>query len=78
MARTVVYNLIQLLFVMVFAPLYAGVLNRLKENVESRRGPSVLQPYRDLWKLFHKDEVISSETTWIFRFAPYVVFVVPL
>ncbi|MGH9342537.1 MAG: respiratory chain complex I subunit 1 family protein [Terriglobia bacterium] len=78
MARTVVYNLIQLLFVIGFAPLYSGVLSRFKENVQSRRGPSIFQQYRDLWKLFHKDEVISSETTWIFRFTPYVVFIVPL
>ena len=78
MTRTVVYNLIQLLFVIGFGPLYAGVLSRFKENVQSRRGPSIFQPYRDLWKLFHKDEVVSSETTWIFRFTPYLVFIIPL
>ena len=78
MIRTVAYNFLQLLFVIGFAPLYAGVLSRFKENIQSRRGPSVFQPYRDLWKLFHKDEIISSETTWIFRFTPYLVFVVPL
>lgn len=78
MTRTVGFNLIQLAFVIVFAPLYAGVLSRLKEIVQSRRGPSIFQPYRDLWKLFHKDEVISSETTWIFRFTPYLVFIIPL
>jgi formate hydrogenlyase subunit 4 len=78
MAQTILYNLIQLLFVLGFAPLYAGIMSRLKENVQSRRGPSVLQPYRDLWKLFHKDEVVSSEATWIFRATPYLVFIVPL
>jgi len=78
MLRTIGYNLIQLLFVISFAPLYAGVLSRFKENIQSKRGPSIFQPYRDLWKLFHKDEVISSETTWIFRATPYLVFVVPL
>jgi formate hydrogenlyase subunit 4 len=78
MARTVLYNLIQLLFVLGFAPLYAGVMSKLKENVQSKRGPSVIQPYRDLWKLFHKDEVVSSESTWIFRATPYLVFIVPL
>lgn len=78
MIRTVLYNLIQLLFVIGLAPLYAGVLSRLKEIIQSRRGPSIFQPYRDLWKLFHKDEVISSETTWIFRITPYLVFIVPL
>ena len=78
MIRTVAYNIIQLLFVIGFAPLYAGVLSRFKENVQSKRGPNIFQPYRDLWKLFHKDEVVSKETTWIFRVTPYLVFVVPL
>lgn len=78
MERMVLYNVVQLLFILGFAPLYAGVLSRLKENVQSNRGPSILQPYRDLWKLFHKDEVISTEATWIFRVTPYLVFIVPL
>ena len=78
MIRTVSYNVAQVLFVMAFAPLYAGVLSRLKEIIQSRRGPSVLQPYRDIWKLFHKDQILSEETTWIYRLTPYLVFVVPI
>lgn len=78
MKQTIAYNIIQVLFVLVFAPLYSGVLSRVKEIVQSKRGPSIFQPYRDLWKLFHKDEVISSETTWIFRITPYLVFITPI
>jgi len=76
--RLIGYNLIQIAFVLVFAPLYSGLLSRFKEIVQSKRGPSIFQPYRDLWKLFHKDEVVSSETTWIFRMTPYLVFVAPI
>jgi formate hydrogenlyase subunit 4 len=76
--RMIAYNLVQIAFVLAFAPLYSGVLSRFKEIVQSKRGPSIFQPYRDLWKLFHKDEVISSETTWIFRITPYLVFVAPI
>jgi formate hydrogenlyase subunit 4 len=54
------------------------VLSRLKENVQSKRGPSIFQLYRDLWKLFHKDEVVSEQSSWIFRATPYVVFVAPI
>jgi formate hydrogenlyase subunit 4 len=78
MRLSIAYNLLQILFVLAFAPLYAGVLSRMKEIVQSKRGPSIFQPYRDLWKLFHKDEVVSSEATWIFRVTPYLVFVTPL
>ena len=78
MKQTIAFNVIQVLFVLVFAPLYSGVISRFKEIVQSKRGPSIFQPYRDLWKLFHKDEVVSTETTWIFRAAPYLVFVTPV
>jgi formate hydrogenlyase subunit 4 len=76
--QTIAYNVIQILFVLGFAPLYSGVLSRFKELVQSKRGPSIFQPYRDLWKLFHKDQVLSSETTWIFRITPYLVFITPI
>jgi len=78
MIETVGYNFLQVLFVLLFAPLYAGVLARLKEMVQSKRGPSVVQPYRDIWKLFHKDQIVSDQTTWIFRVTPYLVFVMPI
>ena len=78
MIEAIGYNLLQVLFVLLFAPLYAGVLVRLKEMVQSKRGPSVVQPYRDIWKLFHKDQIVSDQTTWIFRVTPYLVFVMPI
>ena len=78
MWRKILFNLIQVLVVMVFSPLVAGVWAKLKEMVQSKRGPSVFQPYRDLWKLFHKDEVVSEDSSWVFRFTPYIVFVAPI
>jgi formate hydrogenlyase subunit 4 len=78
MSQTIAYNVLQIFFVLVFAPLYASVLSRLKEIVQSKRGPSIFQSYRDIWKLFQKDEIVSEETTWIFRVTPYLVFVMPI
>ncbi|MGH7986549.1 MAG: respiratory chain complex I subunit 1 family protein [Candidatus Binataceae bacterium] len=78
MARSIGFNLLQILFVLAVSPLVSGVLSRLKEIVQSRRGPSIFQPYRDLRKLFSKDEVVSDYASWIFRATPYVVFVAPL
>src|SRR4029077_20867471 len=75
MFNRILFNLFQVAVVLAFAPLASGVLGRLKEMVQSKRGPSILQPYRDLWKLFHKDEIVSEESSWIFRFTPYIVFV---
>lgn len=78
MTAHILINLLQALVVLLLAPLAKGVLNRLKERLQSRRGPPVLQPYYDLWKLFHKDEVVSEHSSWVFRVAPYLVFIAPL
>ena len=78
MEKRILFNILQVLVVMGFSPLAVGVLNRLKEIVQSKRGPSIFQPYRDLWKLFSKDEVVPEEASWIFRVTPYIVFVAPI
>src|SRR5579871_2235199 len=78
MLERIVYNLIQVLVVIGFAPLVEGVVNRLKENLQSKAGPNILQPYRDIWKLLHKDEIISDQSSWVFRAAPYIAFAAPV
>jgi formate hydrogenlyase subunit 4 len=78
MINRIIFNLIQVIVVMAFAPLIKGILARLKENVQSKRGPNIFQPYRDIWKLFHKDEVVSEQSSWIFRLTPFVVFITPI
>ncbi len=66
--------LLQFLFIPMVSPLAVGIIRKVKAHMQNRVGASIFQPYRDLWKLFHKDEVISQETSWIFRFAPYLIF----
>jgi formate hydrogenlyase subunit 4 len=78
MTARILFNVLQVLVVLSLSPLTKGVLDFLKERVQSKRGPSIWQPYRDLWKLFHKDEVISEYSSWIFRATPYMVFVTPI
>ena len=78
MVQSIALNVGQLAFVLLLSPLFAGILARCKELVQSKRGPSILQPYRDLRKLFAKDEHVSEESSWLFRTAPYFIFIVPL
>ena len=63
MAERILYNLLQVFVVLTFAPLVEGVLNRLKENLQSKRGPSIYQLYRDIWKYLHKDEIVSEHSS---------------
>lgn len=56
------------------APLFLGWVNQCRAWLQNRRAPSVLQPYRTIRKLFHKDAVIATGASPLFRIAPYVVF----
>jgi formate hydrogenlyase subunit 4 len=78
MTQRILFNILQVLVVMALSPLVKGVLTRLKENIQSKRGPGIFQPYRDIWKLFQKDEIVPEESSWIFRATPYIVFVTPI
>jgi len=78
MIESAALNLWQLAFVLGVSPLFAGILQKSKEIIQSKRGPSILQPYRDLRKLFCKDQTLSNRSSWVLTVAPYVVFIVPL
>ncbi len=69
---------IQLLSIPAFSPLCIGCIRKVKAKLQNRQGASVFQPYADLWKLFHKDEIISSHASWIFRIAPFLIFTITL
>jgi formate hydrogenlyase subunit 4 len=70
----VVLQVLQVVTVLAFSPLITGLLKRIEEIVESKRGPSVLQPYYDLRKLFQKEWLIPRAASPIFLLAPFVVF----
>ena len=69
---------VAVLVVLTLAPLLKGVIARLEAVVQSRRGPSLFQPYFDLVKLFGKQRSATPEASWVFRFTPYIVFAAPI
>lgn len=74
MTSALLFAPIQLLLLLVVSPLVGGVIKTLKARMQTRRGPGILQPYRDLYKLFRKGMVIPESASWIFSAAPVVVF----
>jgi formate hydrogenlyase subunit 4 len=62
----------QAAFIVAIAPLITGVIRKMKAIMQSRRGPGILQPYYDLYKLFRKESVVSKDASWIFSLTPYV------
>jgi len=67
-------QVLQVLCVLLLAPLLQGFILKVEERIQRSRGPSVFQPYRDLWKLFHKQLVVPDSASWIFFVAPIIAF----
>ncbi len=74
MLPEVLAQIAQVLAVLLLAPLIQGFILRYEERVQRARGPSILQPYRDLWKFFHKQLVIPETASWVFWAAPIIAF----
>jgi formate hydrogenlyase subunit 4 len=72
--RDVALQIAQVVTVIVVSPLLQGVILQWEERVQRARGPGIFQPYRDLWKLFHKQLVVPETASWIYWAAPVVAF----
>ena len=64
----------QMVLVLAVAPLVVGLVRKVKARALCRRGPSLLQPYRDLARLLRKDAVVAHNASWLFTTTPYLVF----
>ncbi len=67
-------QLLEIIFAVVAAPAFVGWVNKCRAWLQNRSAPSLLQPYRGIHKLFHKEAVIAENASGLFRAAPYVVF----
>ncbi|MFM0616226.1 NADH-quinone oxidoreductase subunit H [Paraburkholderia nemoris] len=73
-ARDIALQVAQVVTVIALSPLLQGVILQWEERVQRARGPGIFQPYRDLWKLFHKQLVVPNSASWIYWTAPVVAF----
>jgi formate hydrogenlyase subunit 4 len=62
------------LLAIVLAPLFIGWIDQCRAWLQNRRGAGLLQPYRTIRKLLHKDAVIAHGASPLFRVSPYVQF----
>jgi formate hydrogenlyase subunit 4 len=72
-AATAVAGAVQVLGVVVGGPLITGTVQHLKGRLQGRPGPSPLQPYRELRRLWHKRAVAPQPRTLIYELAPATV-----
>lgn len=54
--------------------LFPGVINLARSMFSGRKGPGLLQPVKDMIRLFRKGSVYSSTTGFVFRLAPVITF----
>lgn len=53
---------------------FQGIIIRTKSIFSGRKGPSIFQPLKDVWRLFRKGAVYSETTSFIFQVAPTIYF----
>jgi len=65
---------LQMLLVLLLAPLLTGFVRKVKARLLLRQGPPLIQPYRDLARLLRKEVVLADNASWLFRVSPYLIF----
>ena len=73
MFTEIAIEILELLIVMFGSPLLIGVIRKAKARLQGRRGATIFQPYADMRKWLSKEAVLSENTSWIFRFTPYLL-----
>ena len=72
--RMLLLDVLQLLLMVAVAPLLTGYVRLVKARLNGRRGQSLIQPYRDIFRLLRKDVVLAHNASWLFRVSPYLIF----
>lgn len=74
MLQAILLVVAQTILLLVISPFIVGLIRKVKARLQLRRGASIFQPYADLAKLFRKQPVVSTATSWIFTATPYILF----
>jgi len=70
----IVAQLLEIALALAAAPLLVGWVDQWRARLQNKSAPPLLQSYRVLRKLFHKESVVADSATMLFRIAPYVKF----
>jgi len=70
----IVAQALEIVVALALAPLLSGWVNQWRARLQNKSAPGLLQPYRLLHKLFHKDSVVAEHASPLFRAVPYLVF----
>jgi len=62
------------IFILLASIFFTGIVIRTKSLASGRKGPGILQPVKDVIRLFKKGAVYSETTSFIFQIAPTIYF----
>lgn len=66
--------MLSLILIVLAAFFFTGIIIRTKSMASGRKGPGILQPIKDVVRLFRKGAVYSETTSFIFQIAPTIYF----
>lgn len=65
---------LQMALVLLLSPLLIGFVRKVKARLLRRRGPPIIQPWLDIFRLFKKETVLAHNASWLYQAAPYLIF----
>jgi formate hydrogenlyase subunit 4 len=68
-----VLTVVQVVAMVVLAPLLVGLMRQVRARMEGRAGAGVLQPWRDVRKLLGKETLQADGTSWVMAAGPVVL-----
>ena len=71
-------SLVSFALALLLAPLFPGVINKIKAFFAGKKGPPLLMKYYTLAKLFRKGSVYSTSSSYVFKMGPTVSFTAAL
>jgi formate hydrogenlyase subunit 4 len=73
-ALTIILGTIGLaIFGIIFGLLYKGVDRKISAHMQGRIGPPIRQPFRDVTKLFSKENIVPENAVpWVFHLTPLI------
>ncbi|MBR2429903.1 NADH-quinone oxidoreductase subunit H [bacterium] len=66
--------LLNILILLIAPFIMLGIIKKTKAFWSGRKGVSIFQPFWDCVRLFKKEVVYSNTTSWVFKFAPVIIF----
>jgi len=65
-------GIINLFLILGIAPLFAGLINKLKAIATGRIGAPIFQPYYDLHRIFKKETINAATSSFVSRISPVI------